>query len=66
MNRVARWVNSVLAAGAWQGAAAAGEKYEDWPAKLPPARTAPGAPVLSCPPRSTPAKKPAETERKSA
>lgn len=66
MNRVARWVDNILAAGAWQGVAAAGERYEDWPARLAPLRTPAATPVLPCPPRSAPAEKPRKAERKSA
>lgn len=68
MNQVIRLVNSVLKAAIWQGAAAVADKYEDWPARLPPSRSVVENPVLPYPRPSSPApdKKPQERERKSA
>ena len=53
MNRVTKWVADLLDAGVWRGAAASGDKYEDWPAKLAPRRLAARPPAPACPPRSS-------------
>ncbi|HYX69152.1 MAG TPA: hypothetical protein VE825_08460 [Terriglobales bacterium] len=68
MNRLAKWVDAILTAGAWQGTAAAGDEYERWLEKLPPSRPAAGPPALGCPPRfsPSPAERPPRKERKSA
>jgi hypothetical protein len=68
MNRLAQWVDAILTAEAWQGAAAGSDKYEAWPEKLPPSPPLAKAPALACPPRipSPPAEQAPRKERKSA